>query len=314
MTTGLNNDKKIREYLLALPKSDEFWVNRYINFVRNFQAVGDTKERHHILQAKDFPQFKNLSIHTWNLALLSPRAHFIAHKILAKATRTRAAVMAYVLMSEFGYEDQTTIQNNRAIKSSLMKALWEDPEYRKMMGSISKEKRSSPYERRRWSKFFVSMWNTEVGEKLRSILIARANTAEAKERFSQISKGNWKDPEIRERMINGLRESNSTGVTVAKHKERAINLWKDPEYVELVNTKRQEAMSTTEFKETRSKASKTMWENKEDIKKKREETKLLKLSQGWRWYNNGLNSKFIHPNEIPVGWVEGKLASNRGRK
>lgn len=296
---------------MALPNSNEFWVNRYIWFIQKFQITNGVQERHHILQVKDFPQYKNLTIHNWNLALLSPRAHFIAHKILAKAACTRASIMAYVLMSEFGYEDQATIQSNRALKSSLMKTLWEDPEYRKMMSSISKEKRSSTEERQRWSKFFTDMWNTEIGERLRNIMSVRANNPESKKRFSEISKENWKDSNIRERMINGLRISNSTGTTHIKHKERTTNLWKDPNYVKLVNTKRKESMATPEFIENKRKASKLMWENKESILQKREETKQLKLSQGWGWFNNGINSKFLHPDDVPNDWMKGRLPTRR---
>ncbi|EHT1484409.1 hypothetical protein KXE51_003389 [Salmonella enterica] len=314
MTTGSDNARKIKEYLMALPKSNEFWVDRYINFINSFRATDGVKEHHHILQAKDFPQFKDLTKHSWNSVALSPRAHFIAHKILVKASGTRAAVMAYILMSELGYEDQTTIQNNREMKSSLMKTLWQDPEYRNMMCSMSKEKRSSPEERQRWSEFFTAMWDSDVGERLRSILRERTSRPETKSRFAKISKANWEDPNIRTRMINGIRESNATGKTVAEHKERTTNLWKDPEYVNLVNARRHEAMSTPEFKETKSKSSKAMWENREDIIKKREETKLLKISQGWKWYNNGVNSKFLHPDKVPSGWLEGRLATNRRKK
>ena len=41
-------------------------------------------ETHHILPKCIFPQYKNLKINAWNLSYLTPREHFIAHKLLIK--------------------------------------------------------------------------------------------------------------------------------------------------------------------------------------------------------------------------------------
>lgn len=61
-------------------------MNRYIDHVynchmRNIDKVG-VYEKHHILPRSLFPQFSKFTKYKWNMAILTPREHFIAHVIL----------------------------------------------------------------------------------------------------------------------------------------------------------------------------------------------------------------------------------------
>lgn len=64
------------------------WLKRYLLFVDKFQLPNTIKNEthnHHILPFSLFPEFKSLIKHPFNKAILSHRAHLIAHYMLAKA-------------------------------------------------------------------------------------------------------------------------------------------------------------------------------------------------------------------------------------
>lgn len=60
------------------------WFKRYFNFIEKF-SCSENYEKHHILPKFLFPEYTSFSKNKWNLVKLSPRAHFIAHYLLAKA-------------------------------------------------------------------------------------------------------------------------------------------------------------------------------------------------------------------------------------
>ncbi len=66
---------------------DERWLKRYLIFISKFSlndSVGNY-HNHHILPSSLYPEYKNLKENIWNKSILTPRAHLIAHYMLAKA-------------------------------------------------------------------------------------------------------------------------------------------------------------------------------------------------------------------------------------
>ena len=74
----------IFEHLIRKSPNKLHHVSRYIKFMSTRSMTGKTK--HHILpKASDmYPEFKCFKQNPWNLALLTDREHFIAHRILSK--------------------------------------------------------------------------------------------------------------------------------------------------------------------------------------------------------------------------------------
>lgn len=67
---------------------EERWLVRYLHFIEKFKcdkAIKGETHNHHILPASLFPEYKNLSLNSFNKAILTTRAHLIAHYMLAKA-------------------------------------------------------------------------------------------------------------------------------------------------------------------------------------------------------------------------------------
>ena len=66
---------------------DGRWINRYLKFISVFKLAerSNKTHNHHILPVSLFPQYKKLKLFEWNSAILTIRAHHIAHYMLAKA-------------------------------------------------------------------------------------------------------------------------------------------------------------------------------------------------------------------------------------
>ena len=76
------------EYFKEKGYEENRWLKRYIYFIEKFKLnkyESFKTEKHHILPASIFPEFKDLNKYKWNKAILSYRAHIISHYILAKA-------------------------------------------------------------------------------------------------------------------------------------------------------------------------------------------------------------------------------------
>jgi len=78
--------------ILSSKPHDAFYLKRYISFIErcqhsNLHITGGCFEKHHVCpKSKDlFPEYRSFSQNPWNLALLTPRQHFIAHLMLWKA-------------------------------------------------------------------------------------------------------------------------------------------------------------------------------------------------------------------------------------
>jgi hypothetical protein len=79
-----------------------YFLKKYVAFIHKFNGVyvDDRYETHHICPKALFPEFECLKQHTWNSAELSPRAHYIAHKILVKVFPTsKEMIYAFWCMS-----------------------------------------------------------------------------------------------------------------------------------------------------------------------------------------------------------------------
>lgn len=93
----------ILEILSSKPHNPHF-LNRYIIFIQKCIEKNDNIvifENHHICpKSKDmFPQYASGKKHPWNIAKLTPRQHYIAHKLLFKIYRNRSQAFSYRAMA-----------------------------------------------------------------------------------------------------------------------------------------------------------------------------------------------------------------------
>jgi ribosomal protein L37AE/L43A len=80
-------------HILSSINHNPHYLLRYIKFILNCKIINENlneleyTERHHICpKSKEFwPEYKSFKLHPWNLAKLTPRQHYIAHWMLAKA-------------------------------------------------------------------------------------------------------------------------------------------------------------------------------------------------------------------------------------
>jgi hypothetical protein len=91
--------------ILSSKPHNRHYLNRYVRFIESCRTLNEDyngyTEKHHICpKAKDlFPEYKSLSKHSWNLAILTPRQHFIAHRLLWKAyPETKSMQQVFFLM------------------------------------------------------------------------------------------------------------------------------------------------------------------------------------------------------------------------
>src|SRR5574337_799215 len=115
-------------FLVQLYKSDHN-LSRYIKFIQSRNTVYEKYKthRHHILpKALDFfPEFKNLKIHKWNYINLTPREHYIAHRLLHRAFPGSSQTRAFYnmtneqkQMSSKDYEQAKLLHIEKLIKSN----------------------------------------------------------------------------------------------------------------------------------------------------------------------------------------------------
>ena len=97
-------------YHLYTKMHNPHYLNRYIKFINNcierngslcmktkYNPGGVHMDAHHILPKADgmFPEYEDLSKHTWNKCYLTNRQHFIAHWMLSRAYKTKQANYAF---------------------------------------------------------------------------------------------------------------------------------------------------------------------------------------------------------------------------
>lgn len=92
---------KLLETLKSIPHNPHY-VNRYYTFIttRSKPNSSTYSERHHILPASIWPDYKSLKDNPWNEIRLTAREHYIAHWILAKCfTEIHSQKYAFYAMS-----------------------------------------------------------------------------------------------------------------------------------------------------------------------------------------------------------------------
>jgi hypothetical protein len=90
--------------ILSSKPHNPHYLNRYIRFIESCRILNEDytgyTEKHHICPKSLFPEYKSLSKHSWNLVVLTPRQHFIAHHLLWKAyPEMKSMSQAFFLMS-----------------------------------------------------------------------------------------------------------------------------------------------------------------------------------------------------------------------
>jgi hypothetical protein len=92
----------VAEYKSKIPEINLHYLNRYISFVTKLNKKKKSKglESHHILLKSIFPEYKSFALYPTNKSVLTPREHFIAHKILYCACKQNQKISAaYVILS-----------------------------------------------------------------------------------------------------------------------------------------------------------------------------------------------------------------------
>lgn len=103
------------------------YLNRYITFIYRCQFLNGAPinrkdyHLHHICPKALFPMYKNLKRYSWNGVYLTPRQHFIAHLILAKALPHNCIIYAFICMSNKKCYGSTRIINSRLYQGLLSK-------------------------------------------------------------------------------------------------------------------------------------------------------------------------------------------------
>jgi hypothetical protein len=82
------------------------YYNWYINIILNSKMSNRSKkdsyyEHHHILPTCLFPEYSNFNKNNWNGVLLTPKEHFIVHKLLCKFTKKNTPYY-FKIMNAFG--------------------------------------------------------------------------------------------------------------------------------------------------------------------------------------------------------------------
>ena len=87
--------------LLFTQPHNAHYVKKYLSFIAKFSQnlSEDYQEKHHVLPRCMFPEYSDLKVNEWNSVMLSGRAHYIAHWMLAKAFPTSPIVHAFWFMS-----------------------------------------------------------------------------------------------------------------------------------------------------------------------------------------------------------------------
>jgi hypothetical protein len=109
--------------LLKSKQHNQHYLARYWKFIQRCQTRELTEEyveKHHILpKAKDlFPEFANISEHTWNEVELTAREHIIAHVILWKAYGRSQSLALECMLGNFN-SDTNSFLSERRIPTSI---------------------------------------------------------------------------------------------------------------------------------------------------------------------------------------------------
>lgn len=128
-------------------KSNDHYIKRYLAFIRN--RLGRVRDRgmhrHHVLpKATDFfPEFKDLKVHGWNSVYLTPREHFIAHWVLARAFPGSSMSLAFYNMSNMIGRRSKAYQEAREYHIKKLVEMTQDPDRNRKISIALTGKRKS---------------------------------------------------------------------------------------------------------------------------------------------------------------------------
>lgn len=172
----------IYESLKTLPHNSHY-VDRYFKFINactSQQNLGYV-EQHHILPKSMFPQFSDLSDHTFNSARLTGRQHFIAHWMLAKAYGGKMWSAFWMMcnrVSQKGISSkvyEVTKQQHSATHGQYLKELYaNNPELKLSMSHVGER-----------NGFFGKTHSEETRAKLRGRVVSK----ETREKISESRTG-----------------------------------------------------------------------------------------------------------------------------
>ena len=182
-------------FLVPLYKN-EHNLSRYIRFIQNRKTIYEKYKthRHHILpKAYDFfPEFKNLKLHNWNYVNLTPREHYIAHRLLHRAFPKSSQTRAFYNMSnEQKYRSSKDYENSRLLHIEKLKKLTKNPERNK---KISESLRGKPKSESHINNLKGRKLSAESIEKIRVGNIGKTISKESRRKMSNSRKGKRKIP------------------------------------------------------------------------------------------------------------------------
>jgi len=184
-------------------------------------------------------------------------------------------------------------------------------------------------------------------KKKRSDAVKKAQTPEVRAKLSAGVKRRYENPEYKKKIVDRLKEQwddpefrknhKSRMQAIArnpKHRETYLKAISDPEVIARRNRKISEAWQRPETRENylrarndpeTKKKMRIAWDKPEYKKKMSGYFKerwldpeyrenIISQKRGRVWINNGMVQKFVHPNDIPDGFVRGRLPAERDEK
>lgn len=208
-------------------KGNTFYTDRYVKFINSRKQSTEIFETHHILPKSLFPEYSDLVLYPNNGIKLSPREHYIAHYILAKAFggkllyafnmmrcnsptnnrdyRISSHVYEY-LKREMGNNNPAKDIDARKKISEKLKIRWSTQEHRDLMKQIN----SCPDTFNRRSISMKEVWDDEKRAKHSDHIKFLWATEEYRNTVTEKLKDVWKCDAYRRKMSNITKEKWAT--------------------------------------------------------------------------------------------------------
>ena len=166
-------------------------VTRYLRFLSTRPGVHISRSTHHhhiLPKARDFfPEYKDLAANPWNGIHLTPREHFIAHWILARAFPHSSQARAFFHLTNIqGKVRSRLYEECRATQSEMVVAMTQDPVRNQKISNALRGCPKSTEQRQRLMGHAVSL---ETREKIRAARLGSTHTEESKEKMSATRTG-----------------------------------------------------------------------------------------------------------------------------
>lgn len=183
--------------------TSEFYIERYIKFINS--RTTSKGENHHILPkgSRYWPEYKSFKDHPWNKAILTPREHFIAHWMLAKAFGGGMSIALSMMMNAEN-QSQTRYTTNSKNYERLRQLYFSnkmDDETRRKMSQSHKGKAKTEEHKANISKALKGKPKSEKEKERLSILHKGKTISESqKEAIRNAAKGRIKSEEELEKL------------------------------------------------------------------------------------------------------------------